>query len=300
MYEDNPHGFLQSLKLLRELRLTNVPFNTLACRLPNLQTLVLDTKSQLPRVPAGLSTLDLKTLTLYHPWSLFFAWTPAENIAWACCTRITEFLRKCKKLKILNLHRDHHYIASFHQGQPGSWDVLIQYISPVASTLDHLDISMPMSHSYLSQRWVRCLLPITTSLCRFTKLKSLTTFEESLFIVQNSWFNRPQIITAIPPSLEHLQIKRPTKELLEAIAGELVQLISSHFSQLHTITLHHEQGKKLPDPPTMYASEKRMAIVAYGVRVEVQWSKHDHVEDWFDGEAKKLVSRVQESDLRIG
>jgi hypothetical protein len=63
------------------------------------------------------------------------------------------------------------------------------------------------------------------------------------------------------------------------------------------ITLYYEAGTELPDPPTLYDSEERQAIVDLGIRVSLQSNKRDHVKDWFDA---KAVRRVQELGLSIG
>ena len=48
---------MHSLRSLEELRLTDIPFDSLSCLLSNFQTLDIDAMAKLPRVPAEPATL---------------------------------------------------------------------------------------------------------------------------------------------------------------------------------------------------------------------------------------------------
>jgi hypothetical protein len=167
--------------------------------------------------------------------------------------------------------------------------LLIQYLRPVAATLEELDITIPTSNFYNSWYHFSNLLSVI-SLIHLTKLKHLTVYQDALFVSGTAF------MTSLPPNLEHLRIKRPTEEVLIAFHQKLKR-DARHFGQLTRMTLYYEAETELPDPPTLYDSEERQAIVDFSIRVSLRWNKRDYVKDWFDA---KAVRRVQELDLSIG
>ena len=285
---ENAHDFTLSdaemLQSLKTLRLYEVQPHMMWCSLPALHTLELDAKLNLPEMRDSGVTLNMTCLILHHHAALFYDW-PANTYHGIYAERIEHFLEACERLKDLRLYfMDSGSSSSYlEEVEEGSYQSLIQRLIPVSSTLQHLDLTSPVRYIPLTRTWLKDAAPID-SLRHFTSLESLFAFQETLDLHTG---------IAIPTSLEHLRIQRPT---LDWVASLYVSLQNHWFDE---VNLHYENDSDLPSPYELYHSSQRADLQRVGIRVPITWSQIDNDPSWFGVEDQTRVRRLDHGMMSI-
>jgi hypothetical protein len=99
-------------------------------------------------------------------------------------------------------------------------------------------------------------------------------------------------MAAFPKGLQHLRIYRPSQEMLGLLHSEGN---SARVRRLKTLTLQYCKGDPM-DPPTLYSSPERAAILRLGIAVSVRWDEYDDDPQWFM--EKRRQGKVLQ--LRVG
>ena len=301
LLEDGMHTVdfakLGVLSSLRTVKLHNIGADVSLATLPRLQVLEFDAKFDIPDLPAAC-TLDVTRLTIHHTSTLFFTWSQGDNGHY--CQRFISFLAKCENLKHLQLHfseKSWSYI-DFMRWRHNGFSNIRHKIEPVARTLESLDLTTAPSFMPRYQSWLYYAAPLD-SLVHFTKLKSLTIFQEALYKYSARVSTGPT--TTLPPNLEHLWLRRPTTSSLKTILN-----VAKEYPRLRKVTLHYEKptytwhrNPKLLPPHDLYESAQRKGLLALGIQVPVCWSVYEDGMARFHEDQRKQVREQEDGMLYI-
>ncbi|KAH7067411.1 hypothetical protein BKA63DRAFT_607276 [Paraphoma chrysanthemicola] len=219
------------LKTVRNLALHAIEPTLPLCALPSLETLEVETQLALPERDRGLEMFFFSHLVYHHLASSFFAAPDYVSIE---RDDLRSFIEKCKKLS------------------KASYANLAEVLYPVASTLEHLDLTCQARDKPINRVWLRQVEPLE-SLARLYSLKSLHVFGEALHRPneRNPYYK----IALLPPTIEHLWIQRPSLGLLDDM-NEILKGSSSQLPHLSQIALRYEPGEDLPTPRELFESKQ--------------------------------------------
>jgi hypothetical protein len=226
---------------LHTLKLCNVPLTKYALILSNLKTLEIDARcciTDLSKQP----DLEIVHLTVHYPVELLCSSDLiADHNVSPVNRRFAILIAKCSRLKHLHLYfLENEPVVSFlraHHG--GGFNHLCRTIVAAAGTLETLDLTASAHAIPISRAWLQVLAPIDT-LRHFCNLKSLRVYRETLYrgITPAEHTN----ITALPASLERLQIWRSSSHVLRTLK-RIMSVEASRCPRLKKTSLHDDSGK---------------------------------------------------------
>ncbi|KAH7083830.1 hypothetical protein FB567DRAFT_604908 [Paraphoma chrysanthemicola] len=282
------------LTTIRNLTLHAIEPTLPLCALPSLQTLEIETQFALPELDPGLETFFFSDLVYHHLASSFFA---APDYISVERDDLRSFIEKCKKLNNVGLY----YKALGVQWESGpspyqaSYANLAEVLYPVASTLEHLNLTCQARDKPINRAWLRQVEPLE-SLTRLYSLKSLNVFGEALHrpYERNPYYR----IAQLPSTIEHLWIQRPTLGLLEDVNG-ILKHRSSPLPHLSQIALRYEPDEDLPTPRELFESKQREELLKIGLFVPVYWSSIDHSPSGFEWRDASRIQGLEDGMMRI-
>ena len=289
---------LGALQSLQNVKLHGIGADTSLATLRCLRVLEFDAKFDIPNLPAAC-TLDVTRLTIHHTSALFFTWSQGDSGHYIC-QRFVSFLAKCENLNHLQLHfseKSWSYFT-FMDRRHNGFSHIRHKIEPVARTLESLDLTTALSFRPRYRNWLHYTMPLD-SLIHFTKLKSLTIFQEALYKYSARGSTGPT--TALPPHLEHICIRRPTISSIKTILN-----VAKGYPRLRKVTLLYEKptytwhrNPKLLPPRDLYESAQRKGLLALGIQVPVCWSVYEDDMARFHEDQRKQVREQEDGMLYI-
>jgi hypothetical protein len=232
--------------------------------------------------------------TVHNEPCLLFNWASTETKGLAFCKRFTRLLSKCNQLKSLYLYHDWVDILEGYdeRPEPASYEVLIHRIAPHVPMLEQLTIGIQYFDPSRLEEACKVVKPLRT----LTDFPHLTHISASAHALLNPSLatGSPTTMTAFPEGLQHLYIHRPGQEILGLLLADL-QGNSARLRRLKTLTLQYWKGDPM-DPPTLYSSPERAAILQLGTSVSVRWADYNDDPQWFM--EKRRQGKVLQ--LRVG
>jgi hypothetical protein len=145
---------------------------------------------------------------------------------------------------------------------------------------------------HLTMEAFKVVKPLTT----LTDLPHLTDISAPAHVLldPNLSTGRPPTMTAFPEGLQHLRVHGPSQEILGLFLSDL-QENSPRLGRLKTLTLQYCKGDAM-NPPTLYASLERAAILRLGTSMSVRWAENYDDPQWFM--EKRRQGKVLQ--LRVG
>jgi hypothetical protein len=206
-----------ALQSLHTLKLCAFSLSKSWATLPRLQHLELDGQYKIHGLP-NISNIDITSLTVHYDYELFYD----DQGYWLRNTSFLCLLRKCNKLKHLRL-----YFLQNLDGPNILWavkypnfDVLCEQLTPVADTLESLDLTTSPRSIAIDQLWLSNSRPVL-SLARFRKLRDLTIYAEALY--QEGTDGSAPATTILPSSIENLRVRRPTAPVMKTLCDAIKQ-----------------------------------------------------------------------------
>jgi hypothetical protein len=263
---------------LEELTIKGFTVDPIWLRLPHLQTLTLDGEIQIPHIPEYIKQLGITALTVHNEPFLLFNWASTETKDLAFCKRFTRLISKCNQLKSLYIYHDWVDILEGYDERPksASYEVLIHRIAPHVPMLEQLTIGIQYFDPSRLEEACKVVKPLRT----LNDIPHLTHISASAHALLNPSLatGSPTTMTAFPEGLQHSYIHHPGQEVLRLLAD--LQENSARLRRLKTLTLQYWKGDPM-DPPTLYLSPERAAILQLGTSAFVRWADYNDDPQWF-------------------
>jgi hypothetical protein len=274
--EDNGRRYqirLYWMRSLRTLKFSDTAPLASSLALPTLQVLELDATYTFPELQ--IPSISITRLTIFHELPLLLNEQLVEGTPQATHRqRFVELLAKCHKLKDLRLYVFENgwstqsipkYVGPT-TGIRGGWNFLCDLISPVAGTLESLDLTAPQNATplCLKRTWLSLLEPVE-QLTHFSKLKALTVFAEAL-----------SMTARLPRSLELLRTRKPTPQALQSICNRIALRYPGR-PDLDKLTFHSEYAA---GEPNWYALFSRSDFGHVGLRLPECWERPEEDKAW--------------------